>query len=118
MCAPVACKLQDGAPLHYANSVRNLLNTLPGGWIGRRGTIKWDPRLHNLIPMDFFLQGAMKDPVYNSKPHSLNDFKMAITMQFNAVNSNKDLCTKVCESVISHMTKCIKQNGWQFDHLL
>ena len=37
------------------------------------------------MPMDFFLVGAMKDPVYNSKPHSLDDLKMAITMQFNAI---------------------------------
>ena len=32
--------MQDGAPPHYGNSVRNLLNTLPGGWIDRRGTIE------------------------------------------------------------------------------
>ena len=32
--------MQDGTPPHYANSVRNLPNTPPGGWIGRRGTIE------------------------------------------------------------------------------
>ena len=68
--------------------------------------------------MGFFLWGAMKDPVYNIKPHSLDDLKIAIMMQFNAINSNMELCTKVCESIISRMTKCIKQNGWQFEHSL
>ena len=34
----------DGVPPHYANSARNLVNTLPDGWIGRRGTIEWAPR--------------------------------------------------------------------------
>ena len=110
--------MQDGAPPHYVNSLRNLLNTLPGGWIGRRGTIEWAIRSSDLTPMDFFLWVAMKDPVYNNKPYSLDDRKMAITTQFNAINSNKELCTRVCESVISRITKCIEQNGWQFEHLL
>ena len=41
---------------------------------------------------------------------------MAITAQLNAINSNKELCARVCESVISRMVKCIEQNGWQFEH--
>ena len=62
----------------------------------------------------------MKDLVYNSKACSLDDIKLAITMQLNAISSNRELrvCARVCESVISHMVKCIKQNGWQFEHLL
>ena len=112
--------MQDGAPPHYANSVRNLLNALPGGWIGRYGTIEWVPRSPDLMPMDFFLWGAKKDPVYNSKPHSLDDFKIAIMTHFNDINSNKELCTRVCEFVISSVTKCIQQNGWlniYYNHL-
>ena len=61
---------------------------------------------------------AMKVPVYNSKPYSLDDLKMAIMTQFNAINSNRELCARVCESIIFHMTKCIEQNGWQFECLL
>ena len=53
----------------------------------------------------------MKDPVYNSKPGSLDDIKMAIMTQLNAINSNKELCAIVCEFIISHMVKCIEQNG-------
>ena len=68
------------------NSVRNLLNTLSGGLIGRRGTIEWAPRFFNFSPMDFFLCGAMKEPVCNSKPRSLDDLKMAIMTQYNAIN--------------------------------
>ena len=60
----------------------------------------------------------MKDPIYNSKPRSLNDLKMAITTQFNGINSNKELCARVCKSVISGMTKCIEQNNWLFEDLL
>ena len=50
--------MQDGAPPNLTNSVKNLLNTLPDGWIGR-------VQLNG--PIDFFLWGTMKDSVYNSK---------------------------------------------------
>ena len=60
----------------------------------------------------------MKDSIYNSKPLSLDDLKMATTTQFSAINSNKELCVRVWESDISRMTKCIEQIGWQFEHLL
>ena len=65
--------------------IRNLLNTQLGGWIERRGTIEWSPRSPNFTSIDFFLGGAMKDPVYNSKPRRLDDLKMAITTQFTAI---------------------------------
>ena len=71
-----------------------------------------DPRSPDLTPRDFFLWGAMKDPVYNSKPRGMGDLKMAITTHFNAIKSNKELCTRVCKFVISHATKCVEQNGW------
>ena len=79
--------MQDGAPPHYANSARNLPNALPGGSISRYSTIEWALDHPILCPL-IFLWGAMKDPVYNSKPHSLDDLKIAITTQFNAINLN------------------------------
>ena len=77
-----------------------------------------EPLDHPIIHPWIFLWDAMKDPVYNSKPRSLDDLKIAITTQFNDINSNKELCFRVRESVISRKTKCIEQNGWQFEHLL
>ena len=57
----------------------------------------------------------MKNPVYNSNTRSLDDNKIAITTKLNAINSNKESCARVCESVISRMVKCIEQNGWDFE---
>ena len=82
--------MQERALSHSANSVRNLLNALPGGWIGRYGSIERASRSPDLSLTDFFLWSAMKDPVYNSKRHSLDDLKLAIGMQFNAINSYKE----------------------------
>ena len=111
MCALVGCKACLNSSnhtiviserfSHYANSVRNLLNTHPGGWISRRGTSKGAPKPLNLTPMDFFSWGAVKDPVYNSKLRSLDNLKMEITTQFNAIYSIKELCARVYEFVIS-----------------
>ena len=50
------------------------VHTLPGGRIGRRGTIDWASRSPDLTPMDFFygvLQYSVYNSVYNSKGLSL-----------------------------------------------
>lgn len=47
---------QDGAPPHFAATVRQFLNdTFPGRWIGRRGPMmEWPPRSPDMTPLDFF----------------------------------------------------------------
>ena len=47
----------------------------------------------------FFLWGVMKDPVYNSEPHKLDDLKMAISTQFNALNSNRSYAPESVNSL-------------------
>jgi hypothetical protein len=59
---------QDGAPPHYANTVKAFLDQqFPGKWIGRRGPITWPPKSPDLTPLDFFLWGYIKDFVYQKK---------------------------------------------------
>ena len=56
---------QDGAPPHYALAVRDYLNqTFPQRWFGRRGSIEWPPLSPDLIPMDFFFWGVVKNKAY------------------------------------------------------
>lgn len=42
--------MHDGAPPHYATRIRNLLDTWPGGWVGRLGT-EWTTRSCDLAPV-------------------------------------------------------------------
>ena len=97
---------QDGAPAHYANKVRNYLNSkLPGTWIGRRGSIEWPARSPDLSPLDFFFWGVMKDRVYSQKFTNLDDLKKAIRREARKINSDSELLKKVCLSVTARVQR-------------
>ncbi|CAF4436397.1 unnamed protein product [Rotaria socialis] len=71
--------MHDGAPAHYARSVRQFLeDTFPDRWIGRRGWIEWPARSPDLTPTDFFLWSVIKDRVYAIRPPNLQTLEDAI----------------------------------------
>lgn len=50
---------QDGAPAHYAQTVRDYLNeTFGDRWIGRGGPVHWPARSPDLNSLVFFLWGT------------------------------------------------------------
>ena len=53
----------------------------------------------NITPMDFFVWGVIKDSVYSRKPRSVEDLRQFVIDAFT--NLDHDLCTKVCQSVVS-----------------
>ena len=56
---------QDGASVHYAQQVRETLNSeLSGRWIGRRGAIEWPARSPDLTPCDYWLWSYLRSKVY------------------------------------------------------
>ena len=107
---------QDGAPCHYANVVRNLLNeNLTAGWIGRRGTIEGPPRSPDLSPLDFFFWGIMKDRVYKEKIRDLTHLQEIIKREALLIAEDTDLLKKVCLSVTPRIKECIEANGGHFE---
>jgi hypothetical protein len=71
---------QDGAPPHFANTVKAFLDQqFPGKWIGRSGLIAWPPRSPALTPLDFFLWGYIKDLVYQTKVQDVTELRRRIT---------------------------------------
>ena len=107
---------QDGAPPHFAVSVRNYLNqTFPGRWIGRRGPVEWPPRSPDLSPLDFFLWGHLKSVVYQNRPRTLNDLMDAITTECQRISTAT--LNKVKDSFIKRIDECIKAEAEQFEHL-
>jgi transposase len=109
--------MQDGAPPHYAQSVRQFLDeTFPGRWIGRRGPIEWPARSPDLTPTDFFLWGVIKDRVYATKHGNLEELKEAITVEIRSLPV--ELCQRACRSVSKRLQLCKDLEGKHFEHLL
>ena len=82
--------MQDGAPPHWAQPVRDWLNTtLPQMWIGRGSSrdenIPWPPRSPDLTPMDFFVWGFIKSKVYVRNYATLEELKTAIAAAFREI---------------------------------
>ena len=108
---------QDGAPPHYATTVRKWLNdTFPGRWIGRRGPIEWAPRSPDLTPLDFYLWGYVKQVVYKETIHDLNDLRQKIIEAVNSIN------TKIISSVFLNLKKRLQKvkdvSGGHIEHLM
>ena len=109
---------QDGAPPHFALTVRALLDKeFPNRWIGRRGTVDWPPRSPDLTPMDFFFWGCVKDRVFARKPRSVDAMIQFIREACQEIDADKDLCARVCMGVHTRLVECVNAGGKQFEHL-
>jgi hypothetical protein len=109
---------QDGAPPHYAVTVRKFHDEqLPNRWICRRGPVEWPPRPPDLTPMDFFFWGVVKDKVFSRKPRSVDDMIHCIREACQETDDNKELCAKVCLGVGSRLQECVNNEDRPFEHL-
>jgi transposase len=109
--------MHDGAPPHYAQSVRQFLDEkFPDRWIGRRGPIEWPARSPDLTPTDFFLWGIIKDRVYATKPENLEELKDAIIAEARSLPV--EFCRRACRSVSERLQLCKDLEGKHFEHLL
>lgn len=76
----------------------------------------WPPRSPDLTPCDFYLWGALKEKVYRSNPHTLDELKTNIRQEIAAI-SQREL-QKVINNFLSRCQKCLNNEGRQFQHLL
>ncbi|RZB58811.1 DDE 3 domain containing protein [Asbolus verrucosus] len=71
---------QDGAPPHFHRAVRAYLDaTFENKWIRRGAENPWPPRSTDLTPLDYFLWGYVKEKVYVTPFHNLNELEERIT---------------------------------------
>lgn len=102
----------DGAPAHYAASVRTWLDRkFPQRWIGRRGPMEWPPRSPDLTVCDYFLWGYLKEQVYRTNPTSLGDLRNRIQQCVTEIP--KDMITRACHSAYERFKQCISLEGKQ-----
>ena len=109
--------MHDGAPAHYARSVRHFLDkTFPDSWIGRRGWIDWPARSPDLTPTDFFLWGVIKERVYATKPQDLQALKDAIRTEIRSLPVK--VCQSACHSVSKRLQLCKDLDGKHIEQFL
>lgn len=102
--------MQDGAPAHFANDVREWLHDhFPGRWIGRRGAHEWPARSPDLTPCDFFLWGWAKEEVYKRKPRNLDELEAVITDVLANVPPN--MLQASVSNVPVRLRKCVENAG-------
>jgi hypothetical protein len=101
---------QDGAPPHYARTVRTYLDqTFPGRWIGRGGPLQWPPQSPGLTPCDFWLWGMVKERVYNRKMININDLKDRIQEVMFSIP--REMCVRAVRASVQRWFLCTKHNG-------
>ena len=101
---------QDGAPPHYANIVREFLDTtFPQRWIGRGGFKAWPPRSPDITPLDFFFWGYVKQCVYSVRINDIDHLKERIRDAIHSVTP--DVLLRVWNELEYRLDVCRVTNG-------
>ena len=67
---------QDGATCHTAKATLDVLRSVfEDRIISRRADVVWPPRSSNLIPLNYYLCGVVKDKCYVDKPETIDTLK-------------------------------------------
>lgn len=107
---------QDGAPAHNARICVNHLNNRFGNrWIGTNGPVRWAPRSPDLTPLDFFFWGHIKEKVYFTPPHNLDDLRNKIITAVNNITIPQK--ENVLRKIVEKCQRCIQAEGGIFEHL-
>lgn len=109
----------DGAPPHYALSVRQILAAKfdQNHVIGRGYGIPWPPRSPDLSPVDFYLWGALKARVFHHFiPDNLDSLQQKIVEAWNDVAV--DELTRAVHHLETRAETVISQNGGNIEQLL
>lgn len=113
--------MHDGAPPHFARTVRNYLNAqFAGMWIGRgqEAPIHWPPRSPDLNPCDFFIWGALKTKVYEVQINNPEQLWNRIQNAVNALRQNPNVLRRVKFNFLRRVDLCLNENGGHIEHLL
>jgi len=110
--------LQDGAPPHCTQAVREELNRqYPNRWIGSRGApISWPARSPDLNPLDFYLWGQLKDLVYSVPINDEDHLRARIEESADFIKRN--MFRGLMDNYHKRLITCLNENGQHFEQLL
>lgn len=111
--------LHDGAPAHVTRQVRDFLNlSYPGRWIGLNGPVRWPARSPDLNPLDFYYWGHMKEIVYATEVHTVEDLRERIFAASATINNDEGVCRRMRRNWLRRHRACVRANGGHFEHHL
>jgi hypothetical protein len=109
----------DGAPVHHAIAVQNLLNAnFPRRWIGRNDRC-YGRHVHQILPhLTFFFWGHMKSQVYDLRPSP--ESREELLSRINAVieTVTQEMLNNIHHSLQRRVEACLAQKGNVFEHSL
>lgn len=101
---------QDGATAHTARNSLNVLKEMfPGRLVSLRGDVGWPARSPDLSICDFFLWGYLKEKVFKTRPHTLQELKERIIEEVNA--TPRDMCQQAVQNFRNRVQQCVTDNG-------
>ena len=65
---------------------------------------------------DFYLWGFLKDHVYENRPQSIAELKVAITQKMRAIR--KEQFVRVTDNFACWLQVCLRHNGGHLEHVL
>ena len=65
---------------------------------------------------DFYLWGFLKDHVYENRPQSIAELKVAFTQKIRALR--KEECVRVTDNFARRHQVCLRSNGGHLEHVL
>lgn len=77
---------------------------------------RFPPRSCDLTPLDYFVFPYLKNNIFRTPVHTIDDLKDNIQRQCNQINAG--MLVNVFESMKRRINLCIQQNGQHFQHLL
>jgi hypothetical protein len=107
----------DGAPAHFSAQTQQHLDIqFPDRWLGRGGPVSWPAISPDLIPLDLFLWGHLKEIVYRDPPTDIED----LLAKFHAAVAtiDADMLRRVQASIPRRAAACRRMRGGHFEHLL
>jgi hypothetical protein len=74
----------------------------------------WPPHSPDLTPCDFYLWGSLKDRVYKTNTHTLEELGHNIHREISTISGEE--LQRV--NMFRRYTECIRSGGQHFQHLL
>lgn len=105
---------QDNAPPHVSNTVITFLSEFFEERLMSRNL--WPPRSPDLSPLDFCIFGYIKDKVFRSRLHTLQELREKILEVCNTINEG--MLERIFENMKRRVNICIEAEGGHFEHLL